>query len=71
MMRGALSRLIQARAESGLSQREVSETSGSLAFFHEQCESCERGIDAAELWMFSKLYKQPLSFFAFNDGKRS
>ena len=61
---GVLSRLIAARVESGLTQREVSLKLGMAHSFMNKCESGERAIDVAELWALSNLYKKPLSFFA-------
>ncbi len=64
---GVLSRLIQARKECGLTQREASEHLGRSHSFMNKCESGERAIDVAELWALSRLYKKPLSFFAPDD----
>jgi len=61
-----LSRLIAARIESGLTQREVSLSLGMSHSFMNKCESGERAIDVAELWALSNLYKKPLSFFALD-----
>jgi transcriptional regulator with XRE-family HTH domain len=59
-----LSRLIAARIESGLMQREVSLQLGMAHSFMNKCESGERAIDIAELWALSDLYGKPLSYFA-------
>jgi transcriptional regulator with XRE-family HTH domain len=61
---GVLSRLIAARAECGLTQREVSIRLGMAHSFMNKCESGERAIDVAELWALSKLYGKPVNFFA-------
>jgi transcriptional regulator with XRE-family HTH domain len=61
---GVLSRLIAARVESGLTQREVSFKLGMAHSFMNKCESGERAIDVAELWALSNLYGKPLNFFA-------
>jgi ribosome-binding protein aMBF1 (putative translation factor) len=61
---GVLKRLIEARVNSGLTQREVSDQLGRAHSFMNKCESGERALDVAELWALSKLYKKPLSFFA-------
>jgi transcriptional regulator with XRE-family HTH domain len=59
-----LSRLIAARLESGLTQREVSSRLGMAHSFINKCESGERAIDVAELWALAEIYGKPLSFFA-------
>ena len=61
---GVLSKLIAARLESGLTQREVSMRLGMAHSFLNKCESGERAIDIAELWALSKLYGKLLSHFA-------
>jgi len=59
-----LARLIAARAESGLTQREVSSRLGMAHSFINKCESGERAIDVAELWALAEIYGKPLSHFA-------
>ena len=59
-----LSKLIAARIESGLTQREVSLRLGMAHSFMNKCESGERAIDIAELWAISNIYGKPLSHFA-------
>jgi transcriptional regulator with XRE-family HTH domain len=59
-----LSKLIAARVESGLTQREVSLRLGMAHSFMNKCESGERAIDSAELWAISGIYGKPLSHFA-------
>ena len=61
---GVLSRLIAARVESGLTQRDVSLRLGMAHSFMNKCESGERAIDIAELWALSNLYGKPISYFA-------
>ncbi|MGD0905085.1 MAG: helix-turn-helix transcriptional regulator [Terracidiphilus sp.] len=61
---GVLSRLIAARVESGLTQRDVSLRLGMAHSFMNKCESGERAIDVAELWALSSLYGKPISYFA-------
>ena len=61
---GVLSKLISARQEAGLTQREVSIRLGMAHPFMNKCESGERAIDVAELWAIGKLYGKPISFFA-------
>ena len=60
---GVLSKLISARQEAGLTQREVSLKLGMAHSYLNKCESGERAIDVAELWAISKIYKKPMSFF--------
>ena len=59
-----LSKLISAREEAGLTQREVSLRLGMAHSFMNKCETGERAIDVAELWAISKIYGKPMSFFA-------
>jgi transcriptional regulator with XRE-family HTH domain len=59
-----LSKLISARQEAGLTQREVSLQMGMAHSFMNKCESGERAIDIAELWAISNIYGKPLSHFA-------
>ena len=59
-----VSRLIAARLESGLTQREVSVRMGMAHSFLNKCESGERAIDVAELWALAQIYDKPLSYFA-------
>jgi transcriptional regulator with XRE-family HTH domain len=59
-----LAKLIAARVERGLTQREVSLRLGMAHSFMNKCESGERAIDIAELWAISNIYGKPLSHFA-------
>ena len=61
---GVLSKLISARQEAGLTQRDVSLQLGMAHSYINKCESGERAIDVAELWALSNLYGKPVSFFA-------
>ena len=61
---GVLSKLISARQEAGLTQREVSLKLGMAHSYLNKCESGERAIDVAELWVICKIYRKPMSFFA-------
>jgi transcriptional regulator with XRE-family HTH domain len=61
---GVLSKLISAREEAGLTQREVSLRLGMAHSYMNKCETGERAIDVAELWAISKIYGKPISFFA-------
>ena len=61
---GVLSKLISARQEAGLTQREVSLQLGMAHSYMNKCESGERAIDVAVLWAICKLYQKPISVFA-------
>lgn len=61
---GVLAKLISAREQSGMTQREVSLRLGMAHSFLNKCESGERAIDVAELWALAKIYGEPISFFA-------
>lgn len=65
-------RLIEARRESGLTQREVSAQIGRAHSFLSKCETGERRVDVLELLQLAKLYKKPLQYFLGDwDGKNS
>lgn len=61
---GVLAKLISARQEAGLTQREVSLRLGMAHSYMNKCESGERAIDVAEPWALSGIRGKPLSFFA-------
>jgi len=61
---GVLSKLVSARQEAGLTQREVSLMLGMAHSYMNKCESGERAIDVAELWALCKIYRKSISFFA-------
>lgn len=61
-----LKRLKEARKKAGLTQVEVAAALKQPQSFVSKCESGERRIDALELELFAKLYRQPLSFFLPN-----
>jgi transcriptional regulator with XRE-family HTH domain len=61
---GVVTKLISARQEAGLTQREVSLQLGMAHSYINKCESGERAIDVAELWAISKIYRKSVSFFA-------
>jgi ribosome-binding protein aMBF1 (putative translation factor) len=56
-------RLIEARQESGLTQREVSAQIGRAHSFLSKCETGERRVDVLELLQLAKFYKKPLQYF--------
>jgi transcriptional regulator with XRE-family HTH domain len=63
-----LSKLISAREEAGLTQREASLRLGMAHSYMNKCETGERAIDVAELWAISKIYGKPISFFATDES---
>jgi transcriptional regulator with XRE-family HTH domain len=65
-------RLIEARRESGLTQREVSAQIDRAHSFLSKCETGERRVDVLELLQLAKLYKKSLRYFLEDwDGKDS
>ena len=61
-----IERLILAREEAGLSQRDVSESMGMAHSFLSKCETKERRIDVLEFLQLAELYGKPLQFFLFS-----
>jgi len=61
-------RLIEARRESGLTQREVSAQIDRVHSFLSKCETGERRVDVLELLQLAKLYKKPLLYFLSDWG---
>ena len=55
--------LIQAREESGMTQREVPESLGMSHSFLSKCETGERSIDVIDLLQLAKLYGKPIQYF--------
>jgi transcriptional regulator with XRE-family HTH domain len=60
---GMVQRLIQARQDAGLTQREVSTRIGRAHSFLSKCETGERRVDVLELLQLAKLYDKPLLYF--------
>jgi transcriptional regulator with XRE-family HTH domain len=58
-----LNRLIEAREEAGLNQRDVSARMGHSHSFLSKCETGDRRIDVMELLQFAEIYGKPLQFF--------
>ncbi len=58
-----LDKLIKAREEGGLNQRQVSEGLGFSHSFLSKCETGERRIDIIELLQLAKLYGKPPNYF--------
>jgi len=59
-------RLIEARGEAGLTQREVSTRIGRAHSFLSKCETGERRVDLLELLQLAELYRKPLRYFFAN-----
>ncbi|WP_367182487.1 helix-turn-helix domain-containing protein [Edaphobacter sp.] len=58
-----LERLIEARQEAGLNQREVSVKLGFSHSFLSKCETGERRIDVMELLQLAELYGKSADYF--------
>jgi transcriptional regulator with XRE-family HTH domain len=58
-----LGRLIEAREEANLTQREVSPKIGMSHSFLSKCKTGDRRIDAIEFLQLANLYSKPLAFF--------
>lgn len=56
-------RLIQARLDSGLNQKDVCDKMGKARSFVSKCEQGERRVDFVELLLLAKIYGKDLSFF--------
>ena len=56
-------RLVDARTEAGLTQREVCEKMGKSTSFISKCELGERRVDFVELLKLARIYRKPVSFF--------
>ncbi|MDP9038274.1 MAG: helix-turn-helix domain-containing protein [Acidobacteriota bacterium] len=55
--------MIEAREESGMTQRQVSESLGMAHSFLSKCETGERSIDVIDLIQLAKLYGKPIQYF--------
>ena len=58
-----LEKLISAREEAGLTQREVSARMGRAHSFLSKCETGERSIEVFELIQLAQIYAKPPQFF--------
>lgn len=56
-------RLVIARENAGLTQREVARQLGRSQSFVAKSESGERRVDVVELMQFASVYSKPLAFF--------
>ena len=57
-------RLVDARKEAGLTQREVCTRMGKSSSFVSKCELGERRVDHVELQKLVRIYRKPMSFFS-------
>jgi ribosome-binding protein aMBF1 (putative translation factor) len=62
-----LQKLISAREEAGLTQREVSTRMGMAHSFLSKCETGERRIDVVELLQLAQIYAKPPQYFLWNE----
>lgn len=58
-----LGRLIAAREEVGLTQREAGKLLGRSHSFLSKCETGERSIEVFELLQIAEIYKKPAHYF--------
>ena len=58
-----LMRLIEAREQAGLTQRDVSEQMHMSHSFLSKCETGERRVDVIEFLQLAKIYSKPLDYF--------
>ena len=58
-----LQKLRDARKHSGLTQRQVADRLEQLQSYVEKCEQGSRRVDAAELFLFARVYNKPVEFF--------
>ena len=56
-------RLVRARKEAGMTQREVCARMGKSTSFISKCELGERRVDYVELQKLAKIYRKSISFF--------
>jgi transcriptional regulator with XRE-family HTH domain len=56
-------KLVTARKEAGLTQKEVSVALKQPQSYVSKCESGEKRVDIVELQKFAKLYKKEITFF--------
>jgi transcriptional regulator with XRE-family HTH domain len=56
-------RLVEARKQAGMTQREVCAIMGKSTSFISKCELGERRVDYVELQKLARIYQKPVSFF--------
>jgi transcriptional regulator with XRE-family HTH domain len=64
-----LRRLLEARINAGLTQREAAESLGRSQSFVAKSETGERRVDVIELLEFARAYKRPIEFFLTDDRR--
>jgi len=64
-------RLIEAREQANLTQREAALRLGRSQSFVAKSESGERRVDVVELAEFARLYRQPIAFFLTTSSGKS
>ncbi len=62
-----LLRLIEAREQAGLTQRDVSKKMHMAHSFLSKCETGERRVDVIEFLQLAKIYSKPLDYFLSDD----
>ena len=62
-----LGRLVAAREEANLTQREVSAKMGMSHSFLSKCETGDRRVDVIEFLQLANLYSKPLAFFLIEE----
>lgn len=62
-----LQKLISARNEAGLTQREVSARMGRAHSFLSKCETGERSLEVFELIQLAQIYDKPPQYFLAQD----
>lgn len=63
LYQGFLTRLIQARKDSGLTQVEVAKLIGKPQSFVTKCERGYRRVTMFDLFLFANVYKKKLCYF--------
>ena len=62
-----LGRLVAAREEASLTQREVSAKMGMSHSFLSKCETGDRRVNVIEFLQLANLYSKPLAFFLIEE----
>ena len=62
-----IEKLISAREEAGLTQREVSARMGRAHSFLSKCETGERSLEVFELIQLAQIYDKPAQHFLMSD----
>lgn len=62
-----IEKLISAREEAGLTQREVASRMGRPHSFLSKCETGERSVEVFELIQLAQIYEKPPQYFLASD----